>query len=107
MPAIVTSKFRFQNAKNLISDITDVSNSYYLFVGRTQPWTPSDSSIPSPQDRLHDEYNAWSNAIALKKIAASHISHVAPRYNWVAGTTYAEYDDQDVSLTTKKYFVVT
>jgi hypothetical protein len=107
MPAIVTSKFRFQNAKNLISDITDVSNSYYLFVGRTQPWTPSDSSIPSPQDRLHDEYNAWSNAIALKKIAASQISHVAPRYNWIAGTTYAEYDDQDVALSTKQYYVVT
>ena len=107
MPAIITSKFRYQNAKNLIADISDSSNSYYLFVGRSQAWSPSDSNIPLPQDRLFDESDAWSNALALKRIAASQISHVAPRYNWISGTTYAEYDDQDLALSTKQYYVVT
>lgn len=107
MPAIITTKFRYQNARNLITDISDTSNSYYLFVARAQAWTPSDTSVPTPQDRLSDEYDAWSNAIALKRIASSQVSHCAPRYNWVSGTTYSEYDDQDSALSTKQYYVVT
>lgn len=107
MPAIITSKFRYQNAKNLIKDIGEVSNSYYLFVGRTQPWVPSDASVLTPQDRLSDELESWSNVIALKRIAVSQVSHCAPRYNWISGTTYSEYDDQDFQLSTKQYYVVT
>lgn len=107
MPAIITTKFRYQNARNLITDISNSAVSYYLFVARAQAWTPSDSSVPTPLDRLSDEYDAWSNAIAMKRIASSQISHCAPRYNWVSGTTYSEYDDQDSALSTKQYYVVT
>lgn len=107
MPAIITSKFRFQNAKNLITDISNPFNSYYLFVARTQAWTPTDTTVPTPIDRLADENDAWSNVLALKRIASSQISHAAPRYNWISGTVYTEYDDQDVALSTKQYYVVT
>lgn len=107
MPAIITSKFRYQNAKNLITEISDNSNSYYLFVGRAQAWTPSDAAVSTPQDRFSDELDAWSNAIALKRIAASQVSHCTPRYNWISGTVYSEYDDQDSQLSTKQYYVVT
>ena len=107
MPAIITTKFRYQNARNLITDISDTSTSYYLFVARAQAWSPSDTSVPSPADRLSDEYDAWSNTIALKRIASSQVSHCVPRYNWVSGTTYSEYDDQDSALSTKQYYAVT
>ena len=107
MPAIITTKFRYQNARNLITDISDTNNSYYLFVARAQAWTPSDSTVPTPADRLADEYDAWSNTVAMKRIASSQISHTVPRYNWVSGTTYSEYDDQDSALSTKQYYVIT
>lgn len=107
MPAIITSKFRYQNAKNLIKDIGDANNSYYLFVGRTQSWAPSDSTVPVPLDRAVDENDAWSNAIALKRIVFSQVSNCTPRYNWISGTVYSEYDDLDSQLSTKQYYVVT
>lgn len=107
MPAIITTKFRFQNARNLITDISNSAVSYYMFVARAQPWSQSDSTVPTPVDRLSDEYDAWSNVIAMKRIVASQVSHCAPRYNWVSGTAYTEYDDQDVSLSTKQYYAVT
>jgi hypothetical protein len=107
MPAIITTKFRYQNARNLIADISNVSNSYYLFVARAQAWSPSDTSVPTPVDRQFDEYDAWANTIAMKRIASSQISHCAPRYNWISGTAYSEYDDLDSSLSTKQYYVVT
>jgi hypothetical protein len=43
----------------------------------------------------------------MKRIASSQVSHCSPRYNWVSGTTYSEYDDQDSTLSTKQYYVVT
>jgi hypothetical protein len=107
MPAIITTKFRYQNARNLITDISNSAVSYYLFVARTQAWSPSDSTVPNPIDRLSDEYDAWSNAIAMKRIVSSQVSHCAPRYNWVSGSSYTEYDDQDTALSTKQYYVVT
>ena len=107
MPAIITTKFRFQNARNLIADISNSAVSYYMFVGRAQVWSQSDSTVPTPVDRLGDEFDAWSNVIAMKRIVASQVSHCAPRYNWVSGTAYTEYDDQDVSLSTKQYYAVT
>jgi hypothetical protein len=107
MPAIITSKFRYQNARNLITDINDSSQSYYLFVSRAQTWPTSDTLIPTPADRLVDEHDAWSNAVALKRIPSSQVSHSAPRYNWISGTTYSEYDDLDSALSTKQYYVVT
>ena len=107
MPAIITTKFRYQNARNLITDISDSNTSYYLFVARAQAWVPSDSTVPTPLDRQFDEYDAWANTIALKRIAASQVSHCAPRYNWISGTTYSEYDDLDSQLSTKQYYVVT
>ena len=107
MPAIITTKFRYQNARNLITDISDTNNSYYLFVARAQTWTPSDTSVPTPIDRQFDEYDAWANAVALKRIASSQTSHCAPRYNWISGTSYSEYDDQDSMLSTKQFYVVT
>ena len=107
MPAIITTKFRYQNARNLITDISDNNNSYYLFVARAQAWSPSDSSVPTPVDRQLDEYDAWANTVAMKRIASSQVSHCVPRYNWISGTTYSEYDDQDSTLSTKQYYVIT
>ena len=107
MPAIITSKFRYQNAKNLITDISDAANSYYLFAARSESWPVSDTTIPTPADRQLDEYNAWSSALALKKIVSSQVSNASPRYNWISGTTYSEYDDQDLALSTKQYYVIT
>jgi hypothetical protein len=111
MAAIITSKFRFQAAKNLIAAIggngAQTPESYYLFVGRSMPWTGSDTAPASPQDRLSDELDAKQNMLAMKKILPIGVSHAIPRYNWVSGQTYSEYDDQDSLLSAKQYYVVT
>jgi hypothetical protein len=110
MSAIITTKFRYQTAVNLINAIggngSQTTDKYYLFIGRTEAWE-DDENPPTPEDSVYQENDARFNMLSLKLITAPKISHVIPRYNWTSGQTYAEYDDQDELLTTKRYFVYT
>ena len=110
MSAIITTKFRYQTAVNLINAIggngSQADDSYYLFIGRTEEWT-DDENPPTPADSTYDENSARFNMLSLKKIIPSKVSHVIPRYNWTSGQTYSEYDDQDDALTTKQFYVYT
>ena len=88
MSAIITTKFRYQTAVNLINAIggngSQADDSYYLFIGRTESWT-DDANPPAPTDRVYDENDARFNMLSLKKIISTKISHVIPRYNWTSG----------------------
>ena len=111
MSAIITTKFRFQSAANLLNAIggngSQTPESYYIFIGRSMAWPIADASPTVPQDRLFDESDAMQNMLALKKITSTYVSHAVPRHNWVSGTTYYEYDDQDANLYSKQFYVVT
>jgi hypothetical protein len=90
MAAIITEKFRLNNAKQFIEDITQSSSVAYSFIGRGHSWT-DDSTPPTPVDSPNDEYDAYRNMVALKKISTSDISHSIVRRDWTTGTTYDEY----------------
>ena len=111
MAAIITSNFRLDNAKNFLAEIG--TRSVYLFVGRSEKWVNSttglgdDSAIPTPKDRQTDIVDAYQKMIAMKKVGLSDVTSTLPRYSWIAGQTYAEYDDQDETLSTKRFYVIT
>lgn len=90
MAAIITEKFRLNNAKQFIEDITQSSSVAYSFIGRGHSWS-DDSSPPTPVDSPNDEYDAYRNMVALKKISTSDVSHAIVRRDWTSGTTYDEY----------------
>ena len=110
MSAIITTKFRYQTAVNLINAMggngSQADDSYYMFIGRTEPWS-DDENPPLPEDSVYEENAARNAILSLKLITAAKISHVIPRYNWVSGQSYSEYDDQDELLTTKQFYVYT
>ena len=105
MAAIITNRMRIKNADKFLDTVS--SDSVYFFIGRTQPWANSDTTIVTPVDSENDQILAQQKMIAMKLIAASDTSHAVTRYNWTSGTTYAEYDDQDSALTTKQFYVLT
>jgi hypothetical protein len=90
MAAIITEKFRLNNAKQFVEDMTEGTSKSYMFVGRGHSWT-DDSTPPTPVDNPNDEYDAYRNMIALKAITSSDISHAIVRRDWTTGTTYDEY----------------
>ena len=99
MSAIITEKFRQHNAKQFEESFSEASsNSYYLFVGKSTPFSSSttsgsDGSPPLPSDSPADtEYYAWDSMLGAKKITSSDITFAIPKRNWVNGTTYDMYE---------------
>ena len=90
MAAIITEKFRLNNAKQFVEDITQSSSVAYSFIGRGHSWT-DDATPPTPVDSPNDEFDAYRNMVAMKKISTSDISHAIVRRDWTTGTTYDEY----------------
>lgn len=97
MAAIVTNKFRINNADQFYESFGEASaTQYWLFVGRPQPFSSTtgggtDSAPPTPLDNVVDEFIYYRDMIAAKRITSSDISYVCPRHTWTTGTIYDYY----------------
>ena len=120
MAAIITDQIRILNAKNFVAGVSTSTNSYYSFVGLTDPtkiqndW---DNDPPSPTDNFTNQNDYWDTAIALKKINATDVKQVVKKNSWTSGTTYDYYRSdygitnppkhaQGTSLYSSNYFVL-
>jgi hypothetical protein len=94
MPAILTDKFRIQGASRFISDVSDSSNSYYLFIGlpnHNEIQSNWNNNPPAPKDSFDDENSYHESMISLKKISSSDVVRVIRKVTWSQGTTYEQY----------------
>jgi len=94
MSAIITDQIRILNASNFVAGVTNSSNSYYSFIGLTNPadyQTDWDENPPSPKDNFDQESDYWDTMVALKKINSSDVKQVVPKRVWSSGTTYDMY----------------
>ena len=103
MPAIITEKFRQSNATAFSNDIS--SSKYYMFIGKSQPWTSegatTDSQPPTPIDSVAPESYYWDDMLASKLISSK--SFVVPRRDWSATTAYDMYRHDIGAVTTANY----
>ena len=79
MAAIITDQIRILNAKNFVAGVSTSTNSYYSFVGLTDPaaiQSDWDDDPPSPIDNFTNHNDFWDTAIALKKINATDVKQV-------------------------------
>ena len=94
MAAIITDQIRILNAGNFIAGVSNASNSYYSFIGLTNPadyQTDWDSDPPAPKDNFDQENDYWNTMVALKKINTADARQVVPKRTWASGTTYDMY----------------
>ena len=104
MPAIITNKFRINNAEQFNESFSEASPEvYYLGIGRPQAFATqtrgdlrtenqgTDSTAITPADSIIEEFNTFDDLLAVKKITASDASFVIPRRNWVTSTVYDYY----------------
>jgi len=105
MAAIITNKFRINNAEQFYESFSETSaETYYLFIGRAHAWATdadvqgnsidegTDASPPTPNDDVTSEFYAWDDMLGAKLIASSDVSYCIPRRNWTTGTTYDMYE---------------
>tara|TARA_B100000902_G_scaffold52110_1_gene58809 strand:- start:10 stop:1470 length:1461 start_codon:yes stop_codon:yes gene_type:complete len=104
MPAIITNKFRIHNQEQFVESFSESgANVYYLGIGRPQAFATStrgdlrtdnegtDASPLTPVDSIGDEFYAFDDLLAAKKVTTSDVSICIPRRNWTTGTVYDYY----------------
>lgn len=105
MAAIVTDQFRISNANNFIESVLDGNNSYYVFLGLSNPGSTGNpvgfgrtttwDSVPSnplvPTDNFDYLSHYRNTALFAKKINSTNIRRVIRRVNWTSNTRYDMY----------------
>lgn len=111
--AILTINHYINQANSFITDIRNNRNGYYMFAARPQPWANSsggndDTAVISANNSVsQNEQTVYDDILYGKLLTDSDVTHLVPRYDWVANTVYDVYDQTDANLYTKQFYVVT
>lgn len=114
MSAFVTDQSRVLNASNFVDSVNDSSNSYYVFLGLSNPTANGfgrnsswNTTPPNPTDNI-DYLNHYKSTILFgKRVVSSNIRRVIRRINWVSGNQYDMYrNDYSTRLYDKNYYVL-
>jgi hypothetical protein len=105
--ATLTYKHAIDNANSFVNAVESERNSYYVWVGRPYPY--DDEMVPPVSNSSVDqtELTVYDDIVYGKLIFPENVIQMVPRYNWMADTAYAQYDQFDGSLHSKNFFVVT
>ena len=108
MAGVVTTRFRYNIVDQFIEQFGETDNTnMYLFISRIEGF-PDDLNPPTPVDTIQDnDYEAWRNMIALKKITSSDAKEAIVRHNWTSGTVYHEYQTNDSNLYANTFYAMT
>ena len=104
MSAIVTDQFRILNANNFVESVENTNNSYYVFVGLSNPTGAGslvgygrsanwNSNTPSPIDSFSYRSHSSDTMMFGKKVSSANIRRIIRRVDWVSGNRYEIYRD--------------
>ena len=111
--AVLTINQYIDTAQSFINNVANSQNSYYVFYGKPDSWTgttgaPDDTAVPVANGSVAAyQQQVYKDLVFGKLITGGRVSSMIPRYNWVSGTVYANYDQNDASLYDKQFYVVT
>jgi hypothetical protein len=97
---------------SFIKNITDSRESYYLFVGKPDPWldengAPDDTAVVAANNSVaQHESSIYDDMVFGKILTQNDVIELIPRYNWANNTVYAVYDQNDGDLYSKQFYVV-
>jgi len=103
MSALVTDKFRIFNAGNFVDSVLDSNNSYYVFLGlsnpetpnsgfgRTTSWSDEGETPPNPTDNLQYMSHYRDTSLFGKRVTSENIRRVVRKVEWTSNTRYEMY----------------
>lgn len=105
---IVPSNFKTHLIEQMVESLNEPDPTlYYAFIGDHLTSGSTEDDVVTPTGSPRElRINTYRNMIMAKQLEANDMRLMVPRHNWVSGTVYSEYDDQDVKLYEKNYFVV-
>ncbi len=89
------------------SSTTKRSKILYVCIGHNKDWPNEPTPISPPDNEQHLSFGHHRDMIGCRKVTASNISHVAPRYDWTSGTVYSMWRDTDEDMYDRAFYVLT
>ena len=105
MAQLITNNFKVYNAENFITS-SNGSDNLYLSIGRPQAWA-NENTPPTPVNNEYQDLVYYSENLALKRIVPSDLKQVVKRYDWIVGTVYDQYDNENANVATSNFYVLT
>lgn len=116
MSLLLRQAARVENARSFYRDIYNENDFFYMFASRAIPWE-DDTSPDTPRDSQFYQTTYRHDMLFVKRIQAADAVLLSPRYDWVSGTIYDQYDDEyapghpaysgATNLADAKFFVLT
>lgn len=107
MPAIVRQTMSRTLARDLLTDVQNSVNEYYIGIAKSDVFNDTDSVV-DPVDCLKEEREFRNNLQSIKMVEGS--TMVAKRVNWSYGSIYAGWDDtvkSDIDENWTPFYVLT
>jgi len=89
------------------SSTTKRSKILYVCIGHNKDWPNEPTPTTPPDNEQHLSFGHHRDMIGCRKVTASNISHVAPRYDWTSGTVYSMWRDTDEDMYDRAFYVLT
>lgn len=104
---LLTNYFNLHNAKQFRESISETANSiYYVFAGRSNPYSSGDDSIPTIDNtNFNVNIDPYKQIVFGKKVSNTDVKIMVPRYNWVSNTVYTPYRSNS-NLDTSNFYAV-
>lgn len=100
----ITTKFFSEKIGESIK--REIANGvYYFAIGRSSPW-PDENNPTTAYDTTDAITDFSRHLVAGKRLKSEDVTNLIPRYFWGSGNTYAQYDDTDVDLYDKQFYVI-
>lgn len=105
---IVTNSLKTHIIDQLIESITEPANTaYYAFAGDHVTKGVTEEEINNPDSSIKTlKLESFRNMIFGKKIENGDMRFLIPKYEWTENSIYDMYDDEDINLYNKRFFVM-
>lgn len=104
--AVITVNQIIDNIDSFISNIRNLSKSYYMVIGKPDAWD-IDATPPAANASIQQtELSLYQDLVYGKIIDSEDISYMIRKTPWVYNTVYDKYDQNDPDLLSKDFYVV-
>ena len=105
--SVVTKNYNILVAKQMKESVSeDADTKIYCCFGRVSAWDDEDN--PDQANTSYVSQNdMWNAMVGGKRVFENDIEHVIARKNWTSGVVYNQYDDRDVDLFSRDFYVLT
>lgn len=99
---LITTAYRVARAQDMVNAAS--YRSYYAFAGTV---TSSSNVIPQAFDDVYSTtIDVYRTMLFGKKIQSNNVLPAIPRYDYVSGTIYSQYDDADPTIYSKNFYAI-